>query len=131
MKINFVYQHNKQESKNIIENIKLTIKDNLDIKNIKYVENDFSSKKADIYIVFLDDEKVINQIKQMDINKNISIIITFSIKVEFIKEILQYTNKLFYIKASKNQILYEILNKCNEINKKKEIKKNVKTNKKV
>ena len=131
MKINFIYSENKEEIKLFIEDIKINIKNCLNIKNIKYIENDFSKdKKHDIYIIFLDDDKLIDIVKNLD-SKDNSIIITFSIKVEFVKKIIQYSNKLFYITANKNQILYEILNKCEEIDKKKETKKSVKTAKKV
>ena len=121
MKINIINNKKTKEKENLKEIIKTELSQK--IKNIIFEESKTITniKKNELYIIFLDDSNLLEKL-EINYNKNSVIIITTTIKVEYIEKIINYTNTIYYIKTDKNMIVYEIIKKCSEINDKIQIK---------
>ena len=128
MKIEIIYDNKTKEKEEFIELIKNNIKDKQKIKSVKFIEKDIIeyNKKSDLYIIFADDDNLFKNLKDNN-NKENTIIITSTIKVEYVKTLLNYSYLLLYIKSNKDIIIYQIINKVHKINKMNKGKTNAKT----
>lgn len=115
MRVNIISNKKTKEKENLKELIKVEVKNQfkkVDFKESKVIT---SISKNELYIIFVDDNSLLEKL-EINYNKNSIIIITTTIKVEYIQKLINYANTLYYIKTDKNMIIYEVLKKCSDIN---------------
>ena len=118
MRINFISNKKTKEKENLKEIIKTEVKEQF--KTVEFKESKIIKEisKNELYILFADDSTLVEKLEK-NYDKNWVIILTTTIKVEYIEKLINYANSLYYIKTDKNIIIYEILKKCSGINAKK------------
>ena len=114
MRVNIISNKKTKEKENLKEMIIIELKEQFKNVNFKESKTVTEIKKNELYIIFVDDSSLVDKL-EINYNKNRVIIITSTIKVEFIEKLINYANTLYYIKTDKNMIIYEILKRYSDV----------------